>query len=141
GGWRRALPRRARQEQVLPSLRGPAVPGPGRRGGGCHHHHGHRSQGGRRLPPHARTLMNIQPIKPSGAMPSATWRDHADQQGDSLAARENLVRECEAQPEWRSNADLSVAYYDGKQLPEAQKHTVQLEGLEPRVTNLIGRVI
>src|SRR5690606_40784838 len=55
---------------------------------------------------------------------TATWRDQAGKQGYSLAALENLVRDCEAQPEWRSNADLNVAYCDGKQLTEAQKHTL-----------------
>lgn len=85
--------------------------------------------------------MNLTPIKPSGGMPSATWRDHSGQQGYSLAALENLIRDCEEQPEWRSNADLNVSYYDGKQLTELQKHTLKLEGLEPRITNLIGRVV
>jgi hypothetical protein len=85
-------------------------------------------------------MMLMKPIPPRDGTPAASWRDHA-KDGFSLSALENLVRDCEEQPEWRPNADLNVAYYDGKQLTELQKHTLRLEGLEPRVTNLIGRVI
>lgn len=84
--------------------------------------------------------MLMKPIPPRDGTPASSWRDHA-KDGFSLSALENLVRDCEEQPEWRPNADLNVAYYDGKQLTELQKHTLRLEGLEPRVTNLIGRVI
>jgi len=81
----------------------------------------------------------MQPINPQ--LPeTGTWRDFA-KKGFSLSALENLLRDTEAQPDWRTNADLNVAYYDGKQLTEAQKLKLRQEQLDPRVTNLVSRVI
>lgn len=84
--------------------------------------------------------MNIKPIEPDNAGPRDVSRDHA-KDGFSLTALSGLIKSCELQPRWRERADLNVAYYDGKQLTPQQEATLKAEGLEPRITNLIGRVI
>lgn len=83
--------------------------------------------------------MMIQPVKPLDAS-APDSRDHA-KGGFSLRSLENLIRDCQEQPDWRPRADLNVAYYDGKQLSQGQRWEVQREGLEPRATNLISGVI
>lgn len=80
-----------------------------------------------------------QPLSPPGSTGQKLSRDHADN-GYSITALEALIRDCWAQPDWRSRADLCCAYYDGKQLSPEQKHKAMLERLEPRSTNLIARV-
>jgi hypothetical protein len=42
---------------------------------------------------------------------------------------------------WRRRADICNAYYDGKQLSREQIQFAKDEGMEPRSTNLIARVI
>lgn len=59
----------------------------------------------------------------------------------SLSALETLLRDCEDQPVWRDMADLCCAYYDGSQLNALQESEYKRNKLEPRVTNLVGRVI
>ncbi len=61
--------------------------------------------------------------------------------GYSLHALETLLRDCEDQPVWRDMADLCCAYYDGSQLSAQQEYEYKKNKLDPRVTNLIGRVV
>lgn len=83
--------------------------------------------------------MNIKPLQPlTDASPSS--RDLA-KAGFQLRALENLIYDCQEQPEWRPRADMNVAYYDDKQLTERKRWDVRREGLEPRTTNLIAGVI
>lgn len=83
--------------------------------------------------------MNMQPVKPGDAgVPDS--RDLA-KNGFPLRSLENLIFDCQEQPEWRPRADLNVAYYDDKQLSQEQRLNVRKEGLEPRTTNLIAGVI
>lgn len=85
-------------------------------------------------------MTNLTPIKPQ-EVASTSWRDRASD-GYSLQQLEQLVRDCEEQPSWRENSDLSVSYYDTHgQLSELTRAKMIAEGLEPRVTNLIFRVI
>lgn len=82
----------------------------------------------------------IRPLKPpyDGA---SSIQDHADS-GYSLYALEQLVQDCDGQPDWRGRADLAHAYYDFKQLsPEQQARIWREQGIEPRQTNLIFGVI
>jgi hypothetical protein len=84
--------------------------------------------------------MNIKPIKPpyDGA---SSMQDEA-RDGFSLHALEQLVRDCDGQPDWRARADLAHAYYDFKQLtPEMQARIWREQGIEPRQTNLIHGVV
>jgi len=84
--------------------------------------------------------MNITPINPDGPE-YADSRDHAEG-GYSLTQLEAMLRDRDNQPEWRDRADTNVAYYDGPgQMTELQRQQMIAEGLEPRYTNLIGRVI
>lgn len=62
-------------------------------------------------------------------------------EGYSLEALERLIRDCEDQPGWRDRADLACAYVDGNQMTEEQKRKYVKDGLEPRVINLVGRVV
>lgn len=71
----------------------------------------------------------------------ASSRDHA-KGGFSLPALENLVRDCDGQPDWRPRADVAHAYYDFKQLTPEQKRKIWVDqGIEPRQTNLVHGVI
>jgi hypothetical protein len=83
----------------------------------------------------------IKPIKPVEDRGTSV-RDHADG-GFSLAALEDLVNDCQGQPDWRSRADIAHAYYDmGKQVTPEQEHRIRVDmGIEPRQTNLIHGVI
>lgn len=84
--------------------------------------------------------MNITPIKPSDAV-SGDFRDLA-KDGYDLRSLERLVKACGDQPNrWRMRADVCHAYFDGKQLTPEQEAFILQEGLEPRSTNLIGRVV
>lgn len=68
-------------------------------------------------------------------------RDHA-KGGFNLGALENLVKDCDGQPDWRPRADTAHAYYDFKQLTQEQKRKIWVEqGIEPRQTNLVHGVI
>lgn len=82
----------------------------------------------------------MKPIQPKNRTePSA--RDHA-KDGFDLAALENLVKDCDGQPDWRPRADVAHAYYDFKQLSAEQKRKIWVEqGIEPRQTNLVHGVI
>lgn len=73
---------------------------------------------------------------------SAAIRDEASD-GFSLAALEDLLSDCVAQPDWRPRADLAHAYYDmGKQLTPEKEAKIRREwGIEPRQTNLIHGVV
>jgi hypothetical protein len=75
--------------------------------------------------------------------PANPHRDEAAKAGFSLPALEALVRDCEAQPNWRWRADRAHAFYDmGKQLtPEREAKIRRDWGIEPRQTNLIHGVI
>lgn len=66
--------------------------------------------------------------------------DHA-RGGYPLAALERLLYDCDNQPLWRDRSDICCAYYDGDQLTNQQIHETRKKGLDPRATNLIGRVI
>jgi hypothetical protein len=82
----------------------------------------------------------IRPLKPpfDGA---ANTQDHA-KDGFSLYALEQLVKDCDGQPDWRPRADVAHAYYDFKQLTPEQKRKIWVEqGIEPRQTNLVHGVI
>ncbi len=82
----------------------------------------------------------MKPIQPDNRMPASAY-DHA-KDGFDLHALENLVRDCEGQPDWRPRADVAHAYYDFKQLTAEQKRKIWVEqGIEPRQTNLIHGVI
>lgn len=82
----------------------------------------------------------IKPIKPPYDGASASI-DHA-KDGFSLYALEQLVRDCDGQPDWRPRADIAHAYYDFKQLsPEKQRQIRVDMGIDPRQTNLIHGVI
>ncbi len=81
-----------------------------------------------------------KPITPPDGDQPKLERDHA-KGGYSIQALESLVGDCWAQPDWRTRSDICCAYYDDKQLTPEQQHTAMLEGLVPRSTNLIGRVI
>lgn len=74
---------------------------------------------------------------------SASMRDHAGKDGFSLSALEDLVSDCQAQPDWRTRADTAHAFYDmGKQLTPELEHKIRRDwGIEPRQTNLIHGVI
>jgi hypothetical protein len=83
----------------------------------------------------------MTPIKPSDDPGTTENRDHA-KDGFSLHALENLVRDCDGQPDWRTRADTAHAYYDFKQLSQEQKRKIWVEqGIEPRQTNLVHGVI
>lgn len=88
-------------------------------------------------------MMQRAQIRPAPAYKPAPFNPDRDKArgGYSLSALEARIRDCDLQPLWRDRADLSVAYYDGKQLTELQKAQCVADGLEPRSTNLIGRVI
>jgi hypothetical protein len=61
-----------------------------------------------------------------------------------LAALERLLQDCDQQPLWRDRADKAYAYVenvDNEQLTPLQKLESMRNGIEPRATNLIGRVI
>ena len=85
--------------------------------------------------------MQTRPLKPVDR--------HADRQQDeakdgySLGALEELVSDCQGQPDWRARADVAHAYYDmGKQLTPERERFIRVEmGIEPRQTNLIHGVI
>ena len=70
-------------------------------------------------------------------------RDEASKNGFSLTALEALLRDCEAQPNWRWRADRAHAFYDiGKQLSPMQEAKIKHDwGIEPRQTNLVHGVI
>ncbi|MGL4396526.1 MAG: hypothetical protein ACRCS9_08320, partial [Hyphomicrobium sp.] len=86
---------------------------------------------------------DIRPLKPLTERQIGYGRDEAGKQGYSLAALEDLVSDCQAQPEWRPRADLAHAYYDmGKQISEEKRAKIAREwGIEPQETNLIHGVI
>lgn len=75
--------------------------------------------------------------------PANPHRDEAATHGFSLTALEALVRDCEAQPNWRWRADRAHAFYDmGKQLTPEREHQIRRDwGIEPRQTNLVHGVI
>ena len=83
---------------------------------------------------------DIRPIKPDDRSP-ATAVDHA-RDGFPLGALENLIRDCDGQPDWRPRSDLAHAYYDFKQLSPQRQHEIRRDmGIDPRQTNLIHGVI
>lgn len=82
----------------------------------------------------------IRPLKPPYDGNSASV-DHA-KGGFSLFALEQLVRDCDGQPDWRPRADVAHAYYDFKQLSQEQQLRIRVDmGIDPRQTNLIHGVI
>ena len=85
--------------------------------------------------------MSIKPLPPHDAG-GQDWRDKS-KGGFDLRSLTSLVRDTNEKSEysWRAKADLCHAYYDGKQLTEQQQLWAQSEGLVPRSTNLIQRVI
>jgi hypothetical protein len=86
--------------------------------------------------------MQIKPLPPliEFDRKAKLSHDHA-QGGYSLAALERLLRDCDEQPVWRDRADMCCAYYDGSQMTGQQEAWYIKNKLEPRVINLIGRVI
>jgi hypothetical protein len=86
----------------------------------------------------ATTVRTLPPTRDYG--PSS--RDEAPG-GFNLLALEELIQDCQGQPDWRPRADLAHAYYDmGKQLSSEKVRKIQYEmGIEPRQTNLIHGVI
>jgi hypothetical protein len=86
------------------------------------------------------TQTAIKPLKPPVDAP-APERDHA-KGGFSLYALEQLVRDCNGQPDWRPRADLAHRYYDFEQLSAEQQHRIRRDmGIDPRQTNLIHGVV
>ena len=86
--------------------------------------------------------MQTKPLKPVREHgPSA--RDEAGKGSFSLGALEDLVSDCESQPDWRDRSDKAHAYYDmGKQITPEQEHKIRTEwGIEPRQINLIHGVV
>lgn len=83
-------------------------------------------------------LRPVQTVQNEGAVD--TYRDRATG-GWSLKQLEQLVHDCDGQPQWRQTADLCLAYVDGKQLSAEQKSLALKNNLVPRQTNLIGRTI
>ncbi|MDQ5979304.1 MAG: hypothetical protein QG602_2278 [Verrucomicrobiota bacterium] len=85
--------------------------------------------------------MTTRPLKPLERYAESA-RDHAPK-GYSLGALEALISDCQGQPDWRTRADVSHAYYDmGKQLTPERERFIRVEmGIEPRQTNLIHGVI
>lgn len=82
----------------------------------------------------------MKPIKPPFDGASASI-DHT-KGGFSLYALEQLVRDCDGQPDWRPRADLAHAYYDFKQLSPEKQIRIRVDmGIDPRQTNLIHGVI
>lgn len=82
----------------------------------------------------------MKPLKPIDPGQASSF-DHA-QGGFSLSALENLVRDCDGQPDWRPRSDVAHAYYDFKQLsPQKQVEIRRDMGVDPRQTNLIHGVI
>ena len=83
----------------------------------------------------------MKPLEPLDRRDSSA-RDHA-KDGFSLAALEDLVNDCQGQPDWRTRADRAHAFYDmGKQLSIDQEQKIRMDmGIEPRQTNLIHGVI
>jgi len=83
----------------------------------------------------------MKPLKPITSRETGN-RDHA-KGGFSLGALEDLLSDCQNQPDWRTRADTAHAYYDmGKQLTHEQEQKIRREfGIEPRQTNLIHGVI
>jgi hypothetical protein len=63
--------------------------------------------------------------------------------GYPLRKLEQLVSDCQTQPDWRSRADRAFRFYDmGKQLSAEMERKIRIEwGIEPRQTNLIHGVI
>lgn len=79
----------------------------------------------------------VAPLEPGGS----DWRDKS-KNGFDMRSLERLIRDCNQQPEsWRRRSALCHAYYDGKQLTSEQEEFARAEGLKPRSTNLIGRVV
>lgn len=85
--------------------------------------------------------MSYSPLPAIDKGPDQKWRDKS-RGGFDLQQLERMIRDCNEQPDvWRMRSDLAHAYYDGKQLNEQQRAFAESEGLTPRSTNLIARVI
>lgn len=56
------------------------------------------------------------------------------------AKLESLIRDIEFEPDWRTDADLNAAYYDGYQKTDEQQR-LEREGQPVAVVNLIARAI
>lgn len=63
--------------------------------------------------------------------------------GYPLRKLEELVSDCETQPDWRWRSDRACRFYDmGKQLTPEMERKIRMDwGIEPRQTNLIHGVI
>lgn len=85
------------------------------------------------------TIRTLNPVREFGE----SYRDHVQKGGFSLGALEALLRDAEAQPDWRARADRAHAYYDmGKQRTQEERlRLFQKMGFDPRETNLIHGVI
>jgi len=86
----------------------------------------------------------MRPIPPPGPTRNEpVSRDEAGRGAYSLAALEDLLDDCQAQPDWRQRADHAHAFYDmGKQLTPEREHQIRRNwGIEPRQTNLVFGVI
>jgi len=70
-------------------------------------------------------------------------RDSAERGGYPLQKLEELVSDCDNQPDFRSRSDRACRFYDmGKQLTPENERKIRYEwGIEPRQTNLIHGVI
>ena len=85
-------------------------------------------------------LPAVRPVKPPYDGGS-TVEDHA-KDGFSLFALEQLIKDCDGQPDWRPRADISHAYYDFKQLSPEKQLRIRVDmGIDPRQTNLIHGVV
>lgn len=84
----------------------------------------------------------IKPL-PSDVPNTGQERDHAGKGGWNISAQEQMLQDCDSQPNyWRDRADLAMAYVDGKQINEDQQRLLDAEGMKDvRSTNLIGRVV
>ena len=84
----------------------------------------------------------LKPLPTLGLRSPKPERDHA-KSGYSLQALEDLLSDCESQPEWRPRSDRAHAFADmGKQLTDEEQRKIRMEwGIEPIQTNLIHGVI
>lgn len=86
-------------------------------------------------------IAGITPVKPD-TQNMGQGRDEAYGHGFNITHLENLVSDCEDQPEWRDRSDIAAGYIDGKQYTAEQEAALIAEGMKDvKPTNLVGRVV
>lgn len=61
--------------------------------------------------------------------------------GMSLVELEKMLSDIEIQPNWRDEAAMAAAYYDGKQLPQALMNLYKERGQAPIIFNMVAPTI